>query len=227
MRIIGKLALCAVVLGSVTACVPDDAPIYITEVSALTGDASACTLSEAGLVRGSLDVSSGQNFAAGVRLRSQLGPVQEQGALPSTERTAPSPNDAIFDIIRYEYVSTPSLGLTAESEPIYGVVAAGEVDQFVGVPFFGQKALESLAGSVVPGDVVTVHVGLQFEGRLRSGGEIRTNRVDFPVVLFNSGFQGCPAGQGVALNGACGSPGGTNGVPLGCCPIEALNCLKQ
>ncbi|MBX5482718.1 MAG: hypothetical protein IRZ16_12895 [Myxococcaceae bacterium] len=231
MRTILIAAMTAMAL--VTAgCVPDDAPVIIRQVKGLTGTADNCSAGELGILRGSLDVSAPTTYLGVLDLRSETGSVIQPGAGVNTEVERTDPNDVILDTIHYDYASNADTLPTTtqfEDEPIYALVPAGSDTPIVNFPFFGSKARESLPTSGVDATGVTVNVGIQLEGRFRSGGgRVKTNRIVFPIVVFDSGFTGCdPATQVLALNGPCETPGGVNGIPVVCCPIDNPGCASS
>ena len=227
MRTILKIAVSAVAFVSAVGCVPDDTPVLLRSARSLEGTADACKISENRMSRASWDVASPRIVDPGIHLENQLGAVIEQSSIPNTEIDNTSNNDAILDTIHFDYSSNPSIGLPAtEDQARYIVIEANGSYDILGLALFGPKAEEAARGGVAPGDLVEVNVGIQFEGRLRAWpGRIKTNRMVFPVSLFNSGFTGCMTGEVLGVSDTCGRIGGVNGAPLGCCPADKSDCL--
>jgi len=130
-------------------------------------------------------------------------------------------NDFIADSVVYEYQYTdPSITLGSETENIHAVIVAGGKadDNSVGVGLIQPSASTAILNSTaIDTGAQTLLVSFQIFGKIVAGTSKHTNKVSFPVTVYQSGpldpVTGarvpldCPS-QGLIINGgACNIPG--------------------
>jgi hypothetical protein len=132
----------------------------------------------------------------------------------------PSRNDFIADAILFSYSATPPVpGLANEVVPIFFRIPAGaSTGTFLQMYLTTANTQQALRASVARGQTVNLNITLQVRGALASGQKISSNKITFPIQVYNSGFSGtCAVGDVRIPSGPCGSPGGQDGSLVGCC----------
>lgn len=208
--------LCAAVAAVSVGCAPDYSPVIIENVVPL--DATTCALPSGAdnLYRpfGRLDVAGGGPYTALALVTSELGTTTNIGSQPATTQESTASNEAILTAVELEYQSNPSLGLQRQTLPYYGVIQPNSkgADNQVLLNLVPPNIGETLRTSLVKGDEITLHVLARMDGHTRSGINFKTNQIDFPIVLTNSGTT-CTT---FAQTNGCGGVGGQDNVPVTC-----------
>jgi hypothetical protein len=215
-----RLLVLTTLVASATGCVPDqgDAPVRFLAARALESGASGCTLAEAQLGQGSLDVSGGDTYLLGLNVETNTS--QRPIIINSETFSGPGLSDFNLREAVLTYQSEPSLPLPSEERiPLYGVFrpGSGGDNSFALLHALGPQAIEVLRSSVPVGGSVTVLSTLKAVGKFSGGAAVETNEITFPIVVYNSGFNpetfSCPlAGQTpVGYEGPCGQVGQDRG----------------
>jgi len=214
-------ALMAVSPCLVVGCVPNDSSIHLLNAfpyqnAQING---ACQAATVGITAGTLDIAGTSSYLLQFQMESTFQQLSN-GVSGESPFQGPSRNDWIATEILYSYSSVPALSppLADELLPIYFRLPAGASStSFIGIDMITATTAQRLASTVRVGDVVTLNITIQLRGELASGQKVNTNKVTYTIEVFNSGFQGCAAGDRRVLSGPCGSPGGQDGSLVGCC----------
>jgi len=214
-------ALMAVSPCLVVGCVPNESSIHLLNAFPYQNAQvnGACQAATVGITAGTLDISGTSSYLLQFQMESTFQQLSN-GISGEPAFQGPSRNDWIATEILYSYSSVPALSpaLADELLPIYFRLPAGASStSFIGIDMITATAAQRLASTVRLGDVVTLNITIQLRGELASGQKVNTNKVTYPIEVFNSGFQGCAAGDRRVLSGPCGSPGGQDGSLVGCC----------
>jgi hypothetical protein len=201
--------------------VTNDSSIHILNAFPLnsTGGTQGCTASAVGITRGSLDISATSAYILQFAMESTFEIINTYGTNDVIQ--GPQRNDFIGENILFNYSATPPVaGLPATDQvPInYRLPAGATTGSFLREYLITANAYQALRSSVGRGQVVTVNVTLQVRGALASGQKVNSNKVTFPIQVYNSGFSGiCAAGDVRIPSGPCATPGGQDGSIVGCC----------
>ncbi len=207
-------AVAVVLAAGANSCVPNDSSIHILNafpLSSTTG-AQGCTALTIAIYAGTLDISGTSRYLLQFQMESTF-------ALINDGLQGPSRNDFIADAILFSYSATPPVaGLANEVLPIFFRIPAGAgTGTFLQMYLTTANTQQALRASVGPGQIVNLNVTVQVRGALASGQKLTSNKVTFPIQVFNSGFSGCAAGDVRIPSGPCGAPGGQDGSIVGCC----------
>ncbi len=220
MKLFVAIAIVAVFGSACT--VPNDSSIRFLGAHPLTYGPSSggnCAAQTIGIFGGTLDISGYGNYLVQFNLESSFQSIQT--TVPPDTVASSSRNDFVAQSIVWNYTSTPSLSFQSEQQDIYFVVKAGaSQDSFLRVFLLTPNAASALYAGIQPGDLSGINVVAQFQvfGELASGQKIHTNKVSFPINVYNSGFRGCRIAGDVRIpSGPCGLPGGQDGTLVGCC----------
>lgn len=219
--------LLAVATGAVLllgGCSADPLSVVILNARA-PGD--KCDFSDATLfvARGSLDfrpggdaLSSGYFQAFSWENQMQPNPISVNG-----DTVDPGGgNDFIGDSIVYEYqYSDPNVVLPTETQNVREAISAGAkpTENFMGAELIQPNALGALDATLTPVGQTLV-VTFQMFGKLAGGTSKHTNKVSFPVTVYNSS-PGNPISCGTGLKvykGPCGTAG--RDAPVQCVPAS-------
>lgn len=218
-RLLLPLLLAALAAG----CVADDSPLLLGNFHPF--DSNECAPNSAlASGGGSLDVAATTFYIRPVDVVSQTATVVQPGGDPNTDINSTGPNQIIIDRIWLDYTSNPELGLADENYPIYFVIQPASDESWMILEFFPGQADDTLQASVTPGMEVSVVVGVRATGNTRGGTPVQSNRAEFPITVYNSGWPGCGVGQVQATNGPCNSVGGQDGFVPYCCPADNSEC---
>lgn len=215
----------ALALMSGAGCVVDDSPLVIGNFHLFDQECAVITDVSAG--GGSLDLSAVGGYVIAMDLSSQTAAVPEP-VPPQGEVVSPYSNQITIDTIEFDY-SSGGAQVASGTDRLHFVVDPGSVDNWAGIELFGGPAGAAALAAAVPGS--TIEVGIRALGSTRSGVPIRTNRVVFPIFVYQSGFAGCTAPSQQAATGPCGRVGGQDGTLVGCCAPDPTtgvvdrNCL--
>jgi hypothetical protein len=179
-----------------------------------------CETRDEQLLSGSLDIAAQSSYIIQLDMESDLQAINTTSG--GQVIADPSRNNFYGRTIFFEYSSTPALTFELEEVPIHFVVEP-QSDSAVRLGLISFKAAQVLSSAVLPGDVVELAVGLEIRGQLASGQPIRTNKITYPITIYNSGFAGCPAGTLLRRNGPCGATGGQDGTVPSCCTADPAN----
>jgi hypothetical protein len=144
----------------------------------------------------------------------------------------PNGNIAVMTEIDYAYSTSPgptgsNVGLPAsETRSLHFEVSPASKDNLILENLIGPQM--SLALDAVPagnsGDYFVLHVQASFKGTLVSGGAVQTNRISFPISVYNTGAGGeCFNG---AIIDASKAPCGNVGQDVQCCAPDAMDPTK-
>jgi len=121
-------------------------------------------------------------------------------------------NDFIGDTIVYDYqYSDPAVTLASETQNVREAISAGATPDknFMGADLIQPKALAALNASLTP-TAQTLVVTFQMFGKTAGGTSKHTNKVSFPLTVYNSApgvnILPCPTGTKLYL-GPCGVAG--------------------
>jgi len=199
-----------------SSCLQGDSPIRVLGANPLD---RACTPIDRGILAGSLDLAGGGDYQVQFTVQNELvGTSTTSGGqvLASAHR-----NDWVGSQLVFTYASTPSLSFETELVPVHYVIEAGS-SSLLKFGLIAPKAAQRLADSVPAGNTLDLSASFEIRGKLFSGQQITTTKATFPIFVFNSGFSGCAGDLGpVSRNGPCGTLGGQDGIPLGCCRVSA------
>lgn len=209
MKRLIPIALLAAAMG----CVPNqaDSAVRLLAVRPVGGTATQCGVSNTSVrFQGAYDVSSAAGaYLLGLEVESALE--RPNLNLGDRELATPNINDAILTQAEYSYTVTPTLGSGTpppQASAFYAVVPAAATRQnsnlilSVITPDMANR-LQSVPIDSLATEVHTLFVGIQLKGQLGSGQPIVTNKITFPIRLFNSGA--CPSDT---RQGICGYPPG-------------------
>lgn len=212
-------AVAVVLAAGANSCVPNDSSIHILNAFQLSpgGGAQGCTASSIGITRGSLDLSGTQYYILQFAMESTFEQLSTFGT--SDVLQGPQRNDFIADSVLFSYSSTPPIaGLGNDSVPInFRLPAGASSGSFLREFLITPNTYQTLLANVGRNQIVTLYVTLWVHGALGSGQKLSSNKVTFPIQVFNSGFAGCSPGDIRIPSGPCGSPGGQDGSQVGCC----------
>jgi len=214
-------ALVAVSPCLVIGCVSNDSSIHLLnsfpyQNAQVNG---ACQASTIGITAGTLDISGTTSYLLQFQLESTFQQLSN-GISGEPPFQGPQRNDWTANEILYSYNTVPALNppLADELLPLYFRLPAGATsNSFIGIDMITATAAQTLASTVRVGDVVNLNITIQLRGQLASGQKVNTNKVTYPIEVFNSGFQGCRPGDRRIPSGPCMSPGGQDGSLVGCC----------
>lgn len=200
---------------SLLSCVQANEPIRIISTSPLRGSRAQCVLDTVQLPRGTLDIAVEENYALGFTIESSLEPLAEQ--VGTTTVSSENRNDFIAEQMVFSYKTTPARKFPDEKTPVFFVVPAAAADlPLIFRGLLTQNVMKRLRSEVAVGDTFLLNIELYFEGRLASGGKIRSNTIAFPITVKRSDFEGCPDGLTLEENGPCGRVGGQDDAPIKC-----------
>jgi hypothetical protein len=207
------LAVSALALLALAGCTADPLNVVILNARA-PGD--KCDFSDATkfVARGTLDfrpgggaVASGYFQAFSWENQMQPNEIQVSGSTVDPG----GGNDFIGDTIVYEYqYSDPSVTLSNETQNVREAITAGAgaTDNFMGADLIQPSALTTLNNTL--GTIgQTLLVTFQMFGKTAGGSSKHTNKVSFPLTVYNSAPGNpisCPAGTKLYL-GPCGIAG--------------------
>jgi hypothetical protein len=218
-RLLKTLFVAAPMLG--IGCVPNDSSIHLLNAfpyqSALSN--GACQALTVGSAGGSLDLSGNTSYILQWTVESTLeiitSNISNEPAFQGPQR-----NDWISNQVVYSYTTVPALNppLADETYPYSWRIAAGAgAGGFLGMQMIGPTATAQLLNAVRAGTGVQLVVTFYLRGQLASGQKLDTNKVSYPIYVYNSGFAGCAAGVKRIPSGPCGYAGGQDGTLVGCC----------
>jgi len=212
-------AVAVVLAAGANSCVPNDSSIHILNafpLSSTTG-AQGCTALTIAIYAGTLDISGTSRYLLQFQMESTFAQISTVGTTDVIQ--GPQRNDFIADAILFSYSATPPVaGLANEVLPIFFRIPAGAgTGTFLQMYLTTANTQQALRASVGPGQIVNLNVTVQVRGALASGQKLTSNKVTFPIQVFNSGFSGCAAGDVRIPSGPCGAPGGQDGSIVGCC----------
>ncbi len=210
----------ATLAASVTGCVANqgDAPVRFLGARVLKSEAAGCGLGELQLAQGTLDVSGGGSYLLGVNVETNN--ISQPIVINGEVFSGPGLSDINMREMVLTYQSQPSLTLpTEERIPFYAVFRPGTTGtgSFALLYAIGPKALEALQASVAVGETVTVLATLKAVGQFSGGAPVETNKITFPIIVYNSGFNPqtgtCPVAgqQPVGYWGPCNQVGQDTG----------------
>ena len=219
-RLLKTLFVTAPLLG--TSCVPNDSAVHILNSFPYQSATSngACQAMSVGIAGGSLDLSGNTSYILQWTVESTLQLISNNiSGEPAFQ--GPSRNDWISKEVVYSYTTVPALTppLADETQPYSWRIAAGaSTGSFIGMQMIGPTATTQLLNSVRAGSPgVQLVVTFYLRGALASGQNLNTNKVTYPIFIYNSGFAGCAAGVKRIPSGPCGYAGGQDGALVGCC----------
>lgn len=214
-------AMLPMVLWGLAGCaVEGNEPVRMLGAVGLRGSAEICVPAEADQLGGSLDISVPGPYVIGFRVESSLPLLTEQVGVDTVSQG--NRNDFYGEELSFRYTTTPPLAsrLQPEKTPIHMVIRAGALATWVAFfSFLSPTVTERLVEEVRPGDSLNLEVQFEVLGRLGGGAPAKTNKVVYPIYVFNSGFQGCPGGDIIERNGPCERVGGQDGFPINCVPV--------
>ncbi len=218
-RLLKTLFIAAPLLG--ISCVPNDSSIHILNSFPYQSATSngACQALTVGIAGGSLDLSGNTSYILQWTVESTLQQLSNNISGESAFQ-GPQRNDWISNAVVYSYSTVPALTppLADEIQPYSWRIAAGaSTGSFIGMQMIGPTATNRLIASVGVGTVVQLVVTFYLQGQLASGQKLNTNKVTYPIWIYNSGFPGCAAGVKRIPSGPCGTAGGQDGTLVGCC----------
>lgn len=211
-------------------CGAADSPIRIGGARALKVGSSAdgiCEAEDSYRIRGALDLAGSMGYLARFDVESSLLP--RKTVVGDEELSPESQTDFISELLVFRYSSMPSLPFEEEAIPVHFILPAKSEDWIL-IDLLGPKAARILRDSVTVGNSVDVEATFHMEGRMAwGGGVIRSNRVVFPLTVFDSGAPACAAGVRRVPNGPCGGSGGQDGTVVACCddPLYADACAVE
>lgn len=202
-------------------CVSNDSSIHILNAfpyqSALSN--GSCQAMSIGQPGGTLDISGNTAYILQWTVESTLQQISSSIS-GETPFQGPQRNDWIANQVVYSYTTVPALNppLAGEAVPYSWRIAAGSSStSFIGMQMIGPTATNQLVASVRVGNTVQLVVTFYLQGQLASGQKLNTNKVSYPIWIYNSGFPGCAAGVKRIPSGPCGYAGGQDGTLVGCC----------
>jgi hypothetical protein len=217
-------SLLAVAALSFSACTPDQQSVLITGLfpPPLVDD-GVCTVTKPSVAqtRGSLNTAFTRSYLMIMTLDS----------LFVDNEITPSGNIVIFNQIEYTYTTTPGptgvpVGFpSTETRALTFEVKPETQDTLLLEDLIGPQAAISLDAvpASSPNDYFTLNTQVRLRGTLVSGGAVQTNRVSFPIAIYNSGA-GCPAGYIVSPEAPCGNVG-QDGVS--CCEQDTSSTVPK
>jgi hypothetical protein len=220
-RLLKTLFVAAPLLG--IGCVPNDSSIHILNAFPYQNALSngACQALSIGIEGGSLDLSGNTAYILQWTVESTLeiitSNISNEPAFQGPQR-----NDWIANQIVYSYTTVPALNppLADETYPISWRIPAGATassSNFIGLNMIGPTAAAQLLNAVRVGTSVQLVVTYYLRGQLASGQKLDTNKVSYPIYVYNTGFPVCAAGVKRIPSGPCGYAGGQDGTLVGCC----------
>lgn len=212
-------AVAVVLAAGANSCVPNDSSIHILNAFPLssTGGAAGCTALSVAIYGGTLDLSGTSRYILQFAMESTLEQLSTVGT--SDVLQGPQRNDFIADALLFSYSATPPVaGLGNEVVPIHFRIPAGATNSsFLQMYMITANTYQALLASVPRGQILTLYVGVQVRGALASGQKLTSNKIIFPIQVYNSGFAGCSVGDVRVPSGPCATPGGQDGSIVGCC----------
>lgn len=206
------------IAGWVAACSSPESSVRLLNGFALSPGATdgACERQEIGQYRGSLDISAISSYLLSFGTESDFEDINT--TVSGRVIADGSRNNFIAEQLVFNYASEPSLPFEEERVNMHFVIEPGATgaDSFIIVDLMAPKAAELLRNNVPVGGSYELQVSFYVRGKTAAGAELETNTVNYPISVYSTGFQGCPAGD-FALNGPCGRFGGQDGAPAGCC----------
>jgi hypothetical protein len=215
-----RLLVLATLAVSVTGCVANqgDAPVRFLGVRSLKSESGGCSLGDLQLGQGSLDVSGGGTYLLGVNVETNN--TQQSIIVGGEEFAGPGLSDINLREVVLTYQSEPSLTFPVEERlPFYAVLRPGTSGEgsFALLYAIGPEALAVLQQSVAVGQTVTLLTTIKGVGLFSGGAPVETNKITFPIIVRNSGFNPlnntCPAAGQTPLGyeGPCGQVGQDTG----------------
>lgn len=213
-------AVAVVLAAGANSCVPNDSSIHILNAFPLspTAGAQGCTALTIALYSGSLDISATSRYLLQFQMESTFEIINTTGTTDVIQ--GPQRNDFIADAILFSYSATPPVaGLANEVVPVaFRIPAGASTGTFMQVYMITANTYQALLATVGRGQTVTINITIQVRGRLASGQRLSSNKVTFPIQVYNSGFSGtCAVGDVRIPSGPCATPGGQDGSLVGCC----------
>jgi len=214
------LAVSALALLTLAGCTADPLNVIILNARA-PGD--KCDFKDATLfvARGSLDFRAGggalgAGYFQAFSWENQMQPteIQVNGATVDPG----GGNDFIGDTMVFEYQYTdPNVSVPNETQNVREVISAGAnpTDNYMGAELIQPGALTTLNNTLTTA-AQTLLVTFQMFGKTAGGTSKHTNKVSFPLAVYNSAPGvpiTCPLGQ-VVDEGPCGVAG--RDAPVGC-----------
>jgi len=217
------LAVSALALLALAGCTADPLNVIILNARA---PGSKCDFKDATLfvARGSLDfrpvpapyvgASAGYFQAFSWENQMQPNPITVNGSTVDPG----GGNDFIGDTMVYEYqYSDPSVSLPTETQNVREAISAGgnPTDNYMGADLVQPGAFTTL-NNTLGTTPQTLLVTFQMFGKTAGGTSKHTNKVSFPLAVYNSAPGvpiTCPLGQ-VVDEGPCGVAG--RDAPVGC-----------
>jgi hypothetical protein len=186
-----RLMVLATLAASVTGCVANqgDAPVRFLGARALKSESGGCGLADLQLAQGSLDISGGGSYLLGVNVETNN--ISQPIVINGETFSGPGLSDINMREVVLTYQSQPSITLPMEERiPYYAVFRPGtsSTGSFALMYAIGPKALEALRASVGVGETVTVLSTIKAVGQFSGGAPVETNKITFPIVVYNSGF---------------------------------------
>jgi hypothetical protein len=217
-RLLKTLFVAAPLLG--IGCVPNDSSIHILNAFPYQSASNngACTAMTVGIPGGSLDLSGNTDYILQWTVESTMQ-ILTTNITNETPFQGPQRNDWIAKEVVYSYTTVPALNppLADETYPYSWRIAAGAATgSFIGMHMIGPTATGQLITAVRPGTGLQLVVTFYIRGQLASGQKVDTNKVSYPIYVYNTGFPGCPGDRRVP-SGPCGYVGGQDGSLVGCC----------
>jgi hypothetical protein len=202
-------------------CVSNDSSIHLLNAFPYQSTVSngTCTAASVGITGGSLDISANTNYLVQFTMESTFQQLSTSFS-GETPFAVPSRNDWTATAIAYSYTTVPALTppLPAEQLPLYFRLPAGASStSFIGLDLITASVAQRMVTSVAVGNAVQLNITIQLLGELASGQKMNTNKVTYPIVIYNTGFTGCAAGDRRVPSGPCATPGGQDGSLVGCC----------
>ncbi len=221
MKLLTFVILLSTMAGS-GCTVPNDSSIRFLNAFEFTlgPTQGGCSPQAVAIYRGSLDLAGSDRYYVAFDWESDLQSISTMIA-PDT-LAGPQRNEFVLDHFVFNYSSTPSLSFQPEQVNAFAVSAPGAngSNNWLGISLITPQARQRLRDAIQAGDLTGVELLVTFQafGALASGEKLSTNKVTFPIQVYRSSFTQCRvAGDVRAPTGPCGSFGGQDGTPVGCC----------
>ncbi len=207
-----RLLIVASVASMVVGCSSPESGVRL--LNAHLFDATCEIDTDVSISRGSLDISASTAYNVAFDIESDL--TQTETSVGGQVLQPANQNNFFVQEVVYKYSSEPTQAFPEERVNAHFVVSAGSTEgSFMTVNLIQSQASELLLASVPAGGQMRILVTFHLEGEFASGKSAKTNEVSYPILIYNSGFTGCP-GSTVAPTGApCGNTGQDS--PAGCC----------
>jgi hypothetical protein len=209
-------------------CLPAnaDSPIQILGAFPLasTSVPGECVTGDGDFSRsgGSIDVAAFESSSMGYLVAfSVINEMQRYSTTVGGDTLARTRNNFVANEARFQFATADNRPLDEQSLALHLLIepATGADGSTVIVNLLPARTQTQLKGMIPPGGTpLDMSVTWFLNGRTASGVPITSNRVTYPITVFNSGTPKCADVAGVPhrfrRNGPCGNIGGQDGLPL-------------